>query len=114
MAGANSGPPKWQQYSPAGSGWLLSHARWLPNPEPGGNKPSRKAEGHWRTPDYSYKCQIRISKNPEVRVQMIFAHFGPFDVWIGAYKNLPSTFSQTFVPTAIHTPKLVLNLASRS
>jgi hypothetical protein len=27
MAGANSGPPKWRQYSPAGSGWLSSHVR---------------------------------------------------------------------------------------
>ena len=36
MAEANSGPPKWQQYSPAGSGWSLL----LPNPEPGGNEPN--------------------------------------------------------------------------
>ena len=37
MAEANSGPPKWQQYSPASSGWSLL----LPNPEPGGNEPIR-------------------------------------------------------------------------
>jgi len=37
MAEANSGPPKWQQYSPAGSGWSLL----LPNPKPGGNEPSK-------------------------------------------------------------------------
>jgi hypothetical protein len=45
-----------------------------------------------------------------VRVRIIFAHFGPFDVRIGAYKNLPSTFSQISVPTAIPAPNLVLNL----
>ena len=41
---------------------------------------------------------------------MICAHFGPFDVRIGGCKNLPSTFSQNLVPTAIPAPNLVLNL----
>jgi hypothetical protein len=41
MAGANSGPPKPWRDSPACSGWYLSHARCLPNPEQGGNEPTR-------------------------------------------------------------------------